>query len=195
MKLENEASKFEPIAKAFRTIAKEISYGGLAKALLKSALECSSAIRGAVLLSEGGELLAKADASFPRERAKVFASQPSVGEFQLPEDLSERAFTLQETVVRRLNRESSALTDPAECPAKLNITVLCLPLINQEQTIGVLYLESEREQETFTPTCISVMSMLASQAAVAFECAQLFEALRETNMWMIKGQQIGRMGS
>jgi signal transduction histidine kinase len=39
------------------------------------------------------------------------------------------------------------------------------------------------------------MSMLASQTAVSFESAQLFEALRETNMWMVKGQQIGRMGS
>jgi C4-dicarboxylate-specific signal transduction histidine kinase len=37
--------------------------------------------------------------------------------------------------------------------------------------------------------------MLASQAAVVFESTQLFEALRETNMWMVKGQQIGRMGS
>ena len=37
--------------------------------------------------------------------------------------------------------------------------------------------------------------MLASQAAVSFESAQPFEALRETNMWMVKGQQIGRMGS
>jgi signal transduction histidine kinase len=39
------------------------------------------------------------------------------------------------------------------------------------------------------------MSMLASQAAVSFESVRLFEALRETNMWMVKGQQIGRMGS
>jgi len=39
------------------------------------------------------------------------------------------------------------------------------------------------------------MTMLASQAAISFESAQLFEALRETNMWMVKGQEIGRMGS
>jgi signal transduction histidine kinase len=39
------------------------------------------------------------------------------------------------------------------------------------------------------------MAMLASQAAVSFESVQLFEALRETNMWMVRGQQLGRMGS
>jgi signal transduction histidine kinase len=193
MTLENETSELDVIAKALQAISKEISYGGLAKALLKVALGYCGAARGAVLLSKGGELLAKADASFPREKAKVFASQPPVGEFRLPPDLSERVLTRQETVVDSSRR--SALIDPAECAPGRDIALLCLPLIHQERTIGVLYLESERQQETFTPRCVSVMSMLASQAAVSFESAQLFEALRETNMWMVKGQQIGRMGS
>jgi CheY-like chemotaxis protein len=149
-----------------------------------------------VLLSEeGGELLAKADASFPRERAKLFASHPPAGEFRLPADLGERVLGRQETVVRQVGCKDSALADPAEWPAARNMAQLCLPLIHQGRTIGVLYLESEREQEAFTPGCVSVTSMLASQAAVSFESAQLFEALRETNMWMVKGQELGRMGS
>jgi signal transduction histidine kinase len=194
MRLENETSEFELIAKAFQAISKEISYEGLAKALLKAALGYSGAARGAVVLSEGAELLAKADASFPRERAKFFASQPLAADFRMSPDLSERVLTRQEIVVRQDSWNGSALIDPTGCPADLNIAQLCLPLIHQERTIGVLYLESER-RETFTPRCISVMTMLASQAAVSFESAQLFEALRETNMWMVKGQQIGRMGS
>jgi signal transduction histidine kinase len=195
MTLENQRFELELIAKAFQAISKEISYRGLAKALLQAALGYSGAVRGAVLLSEGDELLAKADASFPRERAKVFASHPPVGEFRLPADLSERVLTRQETIIRNDSRKGSALIDAADCPPGPDIALLCLPLIHQERTVGVLYLESDREQETFTPRCVSVMSMLASQVAVSFESARLFEALRETNMWMVKGQQIGRMGS
>ena len=90
MTLENETFELELIAKAFQAISKEISYRGLAKALLQAALGYSGAVRGAVLLSEGDELLAKADASFPRERAKVFASQPASVDFRLPADLNER---------------------------------------------------------------------------------------------------------
>jgi signal transduction histidine kinase len=195
MALENETFELDLIAKALQAISKEISYGGLAEALLKAALEYCGAVRGAVLLSKRGELLAKADASFPRERAKVFASHPPVGELRLPADLSERVLTRQETVVRNDSSKSSALIDPAECVPRPDMALLCLPLVHQERTIGVLYLESERDRETFTSKCVSVISMLASQAAVSFESAQLFEALRETNMWMVKGQQIGRMGS
>jgi signal transduction histidine kinase len=195
MTLENETFELELIAKAFQAISKEISYRGLAKALLQAALGYSGAVRGAVLLSEGDELLAKADASFPRERAKVFASHPAVGEFRLPAGFSERVLTRQETIIRNDSWKGSALIDATDCPPGPDIALLCLPLIHQERTIGVLYLESERERETFTPRCVSMMSMLASQAAVSFESARLFEALRETNMWMVKGQQIGRMGS
>jgi signal transduction histidine kinase len=195
MTLENGTLELEPIAKAFQAISKEISYAGLAKTLLNTALGYSGAVRGAVLLSKGGELLAKADASFPRERAKVFASRPAITEFRLPADLSERVLKHQETVVKHDSWKRSALVDASECPPGQDIVLLCLPLIHQERTIGVLYLESERQQEMFTPRCVSVISMLASQAAVSFESTQLFEALRETNMWMVKGQQIGRMGS
>jgi signal transduction histidine kinase len=193
----HESEKYElaSIAKALEVISKEISYEGLAKVLLHVALEYSGAVRGAVLLSEGGDLLAKADADFPRERARVFVSLPPVDDFRLPPDLSERVLMHQETVVGRDSGKGSALMLPAMRLPGQDLTLLCLPLIHQERTIGVLYLESEHAQETFTARCVSVMSILASQAAVSFASTQLFAALRETNMWMVRGQQIGRMGS
>ena len=195
MTLENETFELGRIAKAFQNISRECSYEGLAQALLRAALDYSGTVRGAVLLSEGGELLARADASFPRERAKVFASHPPGAELRLPEHLGERVLSRQEIVASHDGGNGSALIHPSKCAPGRDIALLCLPLIHQERTIGVLYLEAERDQDPFTPCCVSVMSMLASQAACSFETAQLFEALRETNMWMVKGQQIGRMGS
>jgi C4-dicarboxylate-specific signal transduction histidine kinase len=193
-KFDNVVHEFELIASAFRKIAQETSYESLAKALLTEALNYCGATRGAVLLSEGGALLEKADASFPREKAKFFTSQPAAREFRLPADLNKRVVCGQETVVREATSEESALIDPAEPPARW-ISQLALPLVHQECTVGVLYLESERDAQTITPRCLWVMSMLASQAAVSFESVRLFEALRETNMWMVRGQQIGRIGS
>ncbi|WP_051397348.1 hypothetical protein [Bradyrhizobium elkanii] len=105
MMFEVKTSELELIAKAFQTISKETSYEGLAKALLNAALGYSGAGRGAVLLSESGEPLTKADASFPREKASFFSSQPTISEFRLPADLSKMALTL----TRKL-REQSILT-------------------------------------------------------------------------------------
>jgi signal transduction histidine kinase len=192
---EDELFELEAIANALRAVSKEISYGGLANAVLQAALEYCGAARGAVLLSEGGELLAKADASFQRERARVFTSQPPVDEFKLPADLNDRVLIRQETVVEYRSSRGSALIGSAAGLPEHDVSLLCMPLIHLERTIGVLYLESARAHAPFTPRCISVMSMLASQAAISFESIQLFEALRQTNMWMVRGQQIGRMGS
>ena len=69
MRLESETRELEQIAKAFRIISKEISYQGLADALLREALDYSGAARGGILLSEGAELLARADHSRDRRRA------------------------------------------------------------------------------------------------------------------------------
>ena len=194
MKHENEALELELIAKALQTISKEISYQGLAEALLREALSYCGAARGGVLLSEAGELLTKADASFPRERARFFTSHPAAREIRLPRDLAEKVLNRRETVIRNATSEESALIDAVEPPPR-NIIQLCLPLVHQEWTIGVLYLETGRGEDVFTPRCVWVMSMLTSQAAVSFESVSLFEALRETNMWMVRGQEIGRMGS
>jgi signal transduction histidine kinase len=190
---QNETAEFEAIAKALRTISMETSYEGLSQALLDTALGLCSAARGAVLLSEGGTLVARADANFPRERAKFFTSYPPEIDFRLPADLREKVLARQNTVVRQVDRGLSALFNPAKFSPGRDIAQLCQPLVLQERTIGVLHVESERV-ETFTPRCISLISMLASQAAVSFQSVQLFEALRETNSWMNKGQQIGRMG-
>ncbi|MBR0697365.1 ATP-binding protein [Bradyrhizobium lablabi] len=195
MILDKNTTEIESISRALQGISKEISFEGLAKALLKASLNHSGASRGAVLLSEEGELLAKADASFPREKARFFASEPPVGDFQLSAEISEKVLTRQEIVVRQDISARSAMIDTAERSFDGHVVQLCVPLIHQERTIGVLYLESDGDQERFTSGCISVLSMLASQAAISFESAQLIEALRETNLWMIKGQQIGRMGS
>ena len=77
MRLENEASEIELIAKAFQAISREISYEGLARALLTAALGYCGAARGAVLLKEKGGLLDKADADTgvgiaPTSRERIF---------------------------------------------------------------------------------------------------------------------------
>src|SRR6202522_98370 len=191
MRLENETFELDLIARALQTISKEGSYGGLAKAVLEAALRYSGADRGAVLLSEGGELLSKVDPSFPLEKAKFLVSSPPVDELRFSAELREKVLTRKETVGSREGCTAITVSDSA----RRNVVSLCLPFIHHERTIGILYLESDNKQETFTPRCVSAMSMLASQAAISFESAQLFEALRETNMWMAKGQEIGRMGS
>ena len=58
-------------------------------------------------------------------------------------------------------------------------SVLCLPLVKQAKLIGVLYLENNLASHVFTPARISVLELLASQAAISLENARLYSDLGE----------------
>jgi PAS domain S-box-containing protein len=54
-----------------------------------------------------------------------------------------------------------------------------LPLINQARLIGVLYLENSLTPHVFTPTRITVLKLLASQAAISLENTRLYRDLEK----------------
>jgi PAS domain S-box-containing protein len=56
-------------------------------------------------------------------------------------------------------------------------SVLCLPLVKQAKLIGVLYLENNLASRVFTPARISILELLASQAAISLENARLYGEL------------------
>jgi PAS domain S-box-containing protein len=58
-------------------------------------------------------------------------------------------------------------------------SILCLPLVKQSKLIGVLYLENDLASHLFTPARISVLELLASQAAISLENARLYNDLGE----------------
>jgi len=60
-----------------------------------------------------------------------------------------------------------------ECPR----SILCLPLIRQAQLIGVLYFESRLASHVFTPGRQAMLDLLASQAAISLQNADLVAKL------------------
>src|SRR6202012_262309 len=58
-------------------------------------------------------------------------------------------------------------------------SVLCLPLINQGNLIGALYLENNLAPRVFGPTRIAVLKLLASQAAMSLENTRLYRDLAQ----------------
>jgi PAS domain S-box-containing protein len=56
-------------------------------------------------------------------------------------------------------------------------SLLCLPLLNQAKLIGVLYLENNLAPRVFAPARITVLKLLASQAAITLENTRLYRDL------------------
>jgi C4-dicarboxylate-specific signal transduction histidine kinase len=56
-------------------------------------------------------------------------------------------------------------------------SILCLPLLNQGKLIAILYLENNLSSHVFTSARIAVLKLLASQAAISLENANLYRNL------------------
>ena len=64
-------------------------------------------------------------------------------------------------------------------------SILCVPLLNQAKLTGVLYLENTLTPHVFTPSRLTVLKLLASQAAIALENARL-AAERQAHLWFLE---------
>ena len=81
-------------------------------------------------------------------------------------------------------------------------SILCLPLVNQGNLIGVLYLENNLAPRVFGPARIAVLKLLASQAAMSLENTRLYrdlakreQALRQSEAYLAEAQRLTRTGS
>ncbi|MBN1993355.1 MAG: GAF domain-containing protein [Anaerolineae bacterium] len=59
-------------------------------------------------------------------------------------------------------------------------SIMCVPLISRGNTIGAIYVENRSIRERFKEEDMSLLVILANQAAVAIENARLFQELQET---------------
>jgi PAS domain S-box-containing protein len=65
---------------------------------------------------------------------------------------------------------------------RLPRSVLCLPIIKQAKLIGALYLENNLTPRAFTAERVTVLKVLASQAAISLENTRLYHDLEEREM-------------
>jgi GAF domain-containing protein len=57
-----------------------------------------------------------------------------------------------------------------------------MPIVRQAKLTGILYLENNLTTHAFTPDRIAVLKLLASQAAISLENANLYADLRQENL-------------
>ncbi|WP_154071670.1 trifunctional serine/threonine-protein kinase/ATP-binding protein/sensor histidine kinase [Bradyrhizobium lablabi] len=167
------------VLKAAQAVSGEIVLGELIKTLLRIAVEHAGAERGLLILFQGDEPQIAAEATTGRGQVEVTLRQTAASPAELPESVLHTVIRTRQSVI--LDDASAQNPFPADeyiCQKRAR-SVLCLPLVKQAKLIGVLYLENNLASHVFTPSRISVLELLASQAAISLENARLYNDLRE----------------
>jgi PAS domain S-box-containing protein len=167
------------VLKAAQAVSGEIVLGELIKTLLRIAVEHAGAERGLLILFPGDEPRIEAEATTGRGRVDVALRQTSVLPAELPESVLQYVIRTRESVILDDALARNPFSTDAYLCQKHARSVLCLPLVKQSKLIGVLYLENNLASHVFTPTRISVLELLASQAAISLENARLYNDLQE----------------
>jgi PAS domain S-box-containing protein len=167
------------VLKAAQAVSGEILLGKLIETLLRIAVEHAGAERGLLILFPGDEPRIAAEAMTGRGQVEVTLRQTPVSPAELPESVLHYLIRTRQSVILDDALAQNPFSADEYIGEKRARSVLCMPLVKQSKLTGVLYLENNLASHVFTPARISVLELLASQAAISLENARLYNDLRE----------------
>jgi PAS domain S-box-containing protein len=162
-----------------QAISGEMVLEKLIDRLMRAAIEHAGAERGLLISPRSEELQIGAEATTRGDDVIVQLRDGAQPAGALPEALVRYAMRTQETVILDdASSQNPFSTDPYIVERRAR-SILCLPLINQGKIIGVLYLENNLTPRVFTPERVTVLKVLASQAAISLENTRLYRELED----------------
>jgi PAS domain S-box-containing protein len=162
-----------------QAVSGEIVLEKLIDTLMRTAIEHAGAERGLLILPRGAEQRIAAEATTAGDTVLVQLSDRAVTAAMLPQSVFNYVLHTQEIVILDDAAVHSPFsTDPYVRQQRAR-SILCLPLLNQAQLVGLLYLENKLSPHVFAPARITVLKLLASQAAMSLEKTQLYRDLAE----------------
>ena len=146
--------------------------------LMRAAIEHAGAERAFLVIPEGDELQIAAEATIHGGNVTVNqggAHPPHA----LPISILRHVVRTQESVLLDDASAQNLFSGDPYLDGNAARSVLCLPLSNRGRLIGVLYLENSLAPRAFAPARITLMKLLALQAAVSLENIGLDRDLAE----------------
>jgi PAS domain S-box-containing protein len=166
------------VIKVSQAVSSEIVLEMLIDTLMRTAIEQAGAERGLLIVPRGTEPRIEAEATTGGDTVVVELRDQPATSAVLPESVLHYVMRTRRSVILDDAARPPFAEDPylREHQAR---SILCVPLVKQSKLIGVLYLENNLVSHVFTPARISVLELLASQAAIALENARLYNDLQE----------------
>jgi PAS domain S-box-containing protein len=179
------------VAKASQAISGQIVLEDLVDTLMHIVLENAGAETGQLLLARSESLVLAAEASVEQQKIQVrhlnqALATPALLESVLPEpawpgSIVNYVHRCQERVLLDDATQTNPFSADDYFARRQPKSVLCLPIMRRSALIGLLYLENNLATHAFTPERVTVLELLASQAAISLENALLYADLQQEN--------------
>ncbi|MEZ2232933.1 AAA family ATPase [Microcoleus sp.] len=163
------------VIKASQSLSGEINLDKLLSTLMQVMIENAGAETGAMILIQGDSLFLAVQCA--TGKSCNLNSTPVVDSNEIPIAIINYVWRTQETLV--INDATTEATFAADSYIIQHQpkSVLCLPIQHQGKPSAILYLENNLVTNAFTDDRLAVLNILASQAAISIENAQLYANL------------------
>ena len=145
---------------------------------MRIAVENAGAERGLLILIRDGEPRIEAEATTGPGGIEVAVRQAAVTPSDLPQSALHYVIRTQEGVLLDDASADNVYSKDEYVRQKHSRSILCLPIVKQAKLVGALYLENNLTVGAFTPDRVTVLQLLASQAAISLENASLYSDLQ-----------------
>jgi PAS domain S-box-containing protein len=167
------------VLKVSQTVQGETDLEKLIAAVMRLSVEHAGAERGLLILPHGDAYRIEAEARSSNERVTVNLGHATVVTGDVPQSVLQYVVRTRERVLLQDASTSQGFADDEYLRRHHARSVLCIPLLKQTRLTGIIYLENNLTSGAFTPARMSLLEVLASDAAISLENARLYRDLQE----------------
>ena len=167
------------IVKVSQALSAEIVQDRLIETLMSISLQHAAAERGLLVLGNEDVLSLEAISLSKPGGLAVQKMHRPLAPTDLPDAVLQHVLLTRRSVMLNDARQTNPFSQDSYLRHESPRSILCLPLIKQQQLVGVLYLENRLVSHVFTPTHHAVLELLASQAAISLQNAGLYARLEQ----------------
>src|SRR6204780_4129663 len=162
---------------------------------MRLAVEHAGAERGLLILLRGDEPQIEAEVTTGHQRVAVTVRRTAVTPSDLPQSALHYVIRTRQRVLLDDASVGNLYSEDEYLRQKRTRSVLCVPIVTQTKLVGALYLENNLTPRAFTSDRVTVLELLASEAAISLENAGLYSDLQRGEAFLAEGQNISHTGS
>ena len=167
------------VMKASQTLSGEIVLSQLLTKMMQIVIENAGAEKGFLLLPKQDSWFIEAEGRIDSNAVAVLQSLELEKSEQLSANIINYVARTQENVVLHDATQDGNFTRDPYIVEQRPKSLLCVPLLNQGQLTGILYLENNLTTGAFTQERLEVLNLLSSQIAISIENSLLYNNLEQ----------------
>jgi len=169
----------DTLVKASLSVSSQVELSKLLKNLLNVVIENAGAQKGALVLQRDEGLFLEAVTDISNDFSEVLMQLPLEKQSHVPITTIRYISRSMNSFISNSFSTQTQFTQDDYLDRVEPESMMGLPVINQGNLVGVLYLENNLTKNAFTPERVRLLSLLSSQMAVSIDNAILYQNLEQ----------------